>query len=161
MATFRTDIKWKGKEFTKQFEKMMVGRLGGIGALLRRDVLWLLRRPFRGGGKGAQRERDKAGKFRKGGNGPRTRYNPLRRGEPSKPGEPPRADLGRLRQSVFSRVDKKRLNVAVGVTVKYGLALEIGTSRMRPRPYLRPALNRNTAQIQMILTGGGKKGRST
>jgi len=46
---------------------------------------------------------------------------------PSRPGEFPHADTGRLRNSIFGDVDEKELSGTVGTNLKYGLYLEYGT----------------------------------
>lgn len=51
-----------------------------------------------------------------------------RRYQHSKPGEPPRAITGKLRQSIFQSTDRKRMLGSVGTTLKYGANLERGVS---------------------------------
>lgn len=46
---------------------------------------------------------------------------------PSREGEYPHADTGRLRNSIFASVDEKTLEGIVGTNLKYGLWLEYGT----------------------------------
>jgi len=60
----------------------------------------------------------------------------------SAPGQPPAVDTGRLRSSITYELGTSgRVLVArVGTNVNYARHLELGTSRMRPRPFLRPAL---------------------
>jgi hypothetical protein len=68
--------------------------------------------------------------------------NPKRTHQASAPGESPATDLGRLRASInyAIAVDSIGLYSWVGTNVSYAGYLERGTSRMAPRPYLRPAL---------------------
>jgi hypothetical protein len=129
-------ITWNTRALETLVHSQIVQRLDETGAFLRGKIVRKISKAFRDS------------------NGPQHRSNPSRRGTPSAPGEPPRADLGRLRQSVFHHVNKRKINpsVIVGVTVKYGLFLEIGTSKMAPRPYLRPSLNENIGAIKRILT---------
>lgn len=64
----------------------------------------------------------------------------------SAPGEFPMSDTGRLASSV----DIEGLGtetVSVGTNVKYGLHLELGTSRMFPRPWLFPSAERASQEI--------------
>lgn len=49
----------------------------------------------------------------------------------SRPGEPPRTDTGKLRQSTFSSSDRRQMVAVVGTKLKYGVYLELGT-----RPHL-------------------------
>lgn len=77
---------------------------------------------------------------------------------PSKPGEPPRVQTGRLRASVAWEQDGRVARI--GTNVRYGRFLELGTSRMAPRPWLRRMLAEMTPTFRAILTapikGGGK-----
>lgn len=50
----------------------------------------------------------------------------------SKPGEPPRADTGKLRQSIFWSHDAARMAATVGTTLKYGVTLELGQKSRKP-----------------------------
>lgn len=59
---------------------------------------------------------------------------------PSKPGQPPNTDTGRLVGSVSSRVVRKNVT-ETSVEAEYGVPLEYGTDKMAPRPALRPAFN--------------------
>jgi HK97 gp10 family phage protein len=83
----------------------------------------------------------------------------------STPGQPPAIDTGTLRASIMNDVSVKAGNVTgrvgvdedyiaakapVGTDVNYGLYLEVGTSRMSPRPYLRPALKRTRRKVNEI-----------
>jgi HK97 gp10 family phage protein len=83
----------------------------------------------------------------------------------SLPGEPPAIDIGNLRASIMSQVnvtgpvvtgqvgpdiDYLAANTEVGTDVNYGLYLELGTSRMQPRPFLRPALKRTRRAVNKI-----------
>lgn len=64
--------------------------------------------------------------------------------QPSRPGEPPHVDTGRLRASIThegpqpSDTGNER-EVRVGTNVNYGRFLEQGTRFIEPRPWLRPA----------------------
>lgn len=84
-------------------------------------------------------------------------------------GQPPAVDTGRLRASISSNwngsgmdrgnVDSqagsddgvgrpdKELTGVVGTNVEYAGYLEMGTVKMGPRPYLRPALEKNRSKI--------------
>lgn len=75
---------------------------------------------------------------------------------PSAPGEPPHKDTGRLRASISHQVDATNLKGRVGTNVKYGKFLELGTKRMKKRPFLVPTVAKNQTRIRQILKGGGK-----
>lgn len=51
-------------------------------------------------------------------------------------------DTGRLRSSITRETgrDDRGLVARIGTDVHYGIFVEMGTTRMRPQPYLRPAL---------------------
>jgi len=55
-----------------------------------------------------------------------------RRYQHSKPGEPPRAITGKLRQSIFQSTDRRRMLGSVGTTLEYGAGLEKGISHDFP-----------------------------
>lgn len=54
-----------------------------------------------------------------------------RDGGRSKAGEYPKADTGRLRQSIFFEVDTQHMTAVVGTPLEYGLMLEYGTRSAR------------------------------
>jgi HK97 gp10 family phage protein len=62
---------------------------------------------------------------------------------PSVPGSGPAVRTGRLRNSITWRVGADFLGAYadVGSAVFYAPFVELGTSRMQARPFLRPALN--------------------
>lgn len=70
----------------------------------------------------------------------------------SQPGEPPRKQLGHLRRSVAFDVDESNLRGRVGTNLKYGRWLELGTSKMAARPWLRRALAEVRPQVLSILS---------
>lgn len=81
----------------------------------------------------------------------------------SKPGEPPRKQTGTLRRGITYEVDKDLLIARVGVmgpALPYAKALELGTPKMKRRPFLRQTLFEESANIQQILDGKGMQGLS-
>ena len=62
--------------------------------------------------------------------------------DPSRPGEPPKKVTEVLLQSIAFAVetDDTGITLSVGTNVTYGKHLELGTSKMAARPYLRPSL---------------------
>ena len=70
----------------------------------------------------------------------------------SAPGEMPASATGTLRKSVKWGVEGQEAKVVgyVGTDVKYGPMLEFGTSKMLPRPWLRPTFEQMQGKIQEI-----------
>jgi hypothetical protein len=90
---------------------------------------------------GTGQGRDAKGKFRR-------TYG----ANPSKPGEPPRKQTGRLRASVTHEVDEQTLRGRVGTNVEYGKHLELGTKAgLLPRPWLRRAFAESMGEIKSAL----------
>ena len=58
---------------------------------------------------------------------------------PSLPGEPPNRDTGQLDQSIVA-LKTGDMTAEASVNAPYAVALELGTSRMAERPYMRPAV---------------------
>ena len=61
---------------------------------------------------------------------------------PSYPGEPPAVRTGFLRSSVEGTSVSANLEANIEVGAFYAEALEFGTERIRPRPFVRPAVHR-------------------
>lgn len=85
----------------------------------------------------------------------------------SAPGEPPASDTGRLVNSFASYVNKlsqekiESFVVAGRGVVRYARMLEFGTTKMAPRPYMMPALEKSRSWIRdrvtMAIRDGIKK----
>lgn len=60
-------------------------------------------------------------------------------------------DTGRLRNSITNQVDMSEQAVYIGTNVEYAAYVELGTSRMRARPYLRPAAQNHGSEYQELL----------
>lgn len=58
-------------------------------------------------------------------------------------------DTGRLRRSYTHVSDSEKMTV--GTNVDYGKYQELGTSRNRPQPHLRPAFENNVQQFKNII----------
>ena len=69
---------------------------------------------------------------------------------PSKPGEQPHARTGLLMKSIFYSVEPESLTAIVGTSLKYGMFLELGTHKMRPRPFIRPAVEKCRERLQKL-----------
>ena len=70
---------------------------------------------------------------------------------PSKPGEFPHLDTGKLRQSIVGAVDSDG-NVTVGSNVSYALELENGTPDKPARPFIKRTMAENAKKIEKIMT---------
>ena len=144
-----TAVKWFGSEVTKKMRDREYQALNKAGALLERDIKLSM----------------KKGSYRAYKRGSKTHWS-------SAPGEAPAVDMGRLRASItFRASDGKGTSptgsgarpgdgvktpnegffghptCVVGTNVKYGRDLELGTPKIKPRPFLRTALERNRDKI--------------
>lgn len=75
---------------------------------------------------------------------------------PSLPNNPPAVDTGLLRMSITYTVEETNGKIIgkVGSTLKnppYGAYQEYGTSRMQPRPWLKPAIEKTKDRVKEIL----------
>lgn len=59
-------------------------------------------------------------------------------------------DTGRLRNSITNAVETGEQSVYIGSNVEYAAFVELGTSRMKARPYLRPAVTQHTAEYKSL-----------
>ena len=137
-------IKWYGKEVFKIATKVSVDAMDAAGAIVQRYV---------------KEHFTRQGTYQKYGRGKnRSHWS-------GAPGEPPAIDLGNLRASishnvetkneqitgkVFPAIDYLAAKATSGTDVEYGYYLEYGTSRIKPRPFLRPALNACRNKIKSI-----------
>jgi len=67
----------------------------------------------------------------------------------SAPGQAPAVDMGELARSIIFDVREQSLEVEVGAKAgaPYAKFLEFGTAKMKPRPFLGPAVEKNTLDI--------------
>jgi HK97 gp10 family phage protein len=75
------------------------------------------------------------------------RYSPKRTHRSSAPGEPPASDTGYLVNNIKRRMDSDKLGGEVRSRADYSKYLEYGTSKMMPRPYMFPALEKHRGKI--------------
>jgi len=74
---------------------------------------------------------------------------------PSYPNEPPKRISGELQKSIKGEV-KSDANAIIGILKAeedYAVYLEFGTSKMQPRPFLRPTIWENKIEILRKLSG--------
>lgn len=60
-------------------------------------------------------------------------------------------DTGRLRNSITYQVQANEDAVLIGTNVEYGKYVELGTSRMKAQPYLKPALVNYKDEYKQIM----------
>lgn len=81
-----------------------------------------------------------------------------RTGGTSSPGQPPNKQSGVLWASI--KKDNTGINrkvIKVGTDEDYGVYLEIGTSKMASRPYMRNTFRENKSIIEKVFEKGAKK----
>lgn len=81
-------------------------------------------------------------------------HNKSKAHHPSAEGFPPAVDTGTLRRSITYQVDEDKLEGEVGSVITnppYGAYLELGTSRMKPRKWLQPAIDRNIGELKQMV----------
>ena len=98
--------------------------------------------------------REKSGKTRAGQRGKR-KGGLVYGANPSKPGDPPRKQTGRLLASAAWEIIG--LVARIGTNLGYGRILEMGGKRVKARPSLRRAAQEKTAECEAIL-GAPMKG---
>jgi hypothetical protein len=124
-------VVWNGPKLKAQIEAEMRGRLEAAAVVVHDHAKELISREGaepKGGKKGA--------KLVEG----------ARR---SKPGEPPMSQSGNLRRSVAWEI--QGLVARVGTGFKYGRWLELGTSTMAARPWLRRSLVECMGTIRALI----------
>jgi len=80
------------------------------------------------------------------------RYNPKRTHQASAPGQPPASDTGFLANNIKRKMDNDNMGGEVGSRSTYSKFLEFGTSKMLPRPYMFPALEKNRKKIKQRIS---------
>jgi HK97 gp10 family phage protein len=73
----------------------------------------------------------------------------------SAPGEPPAVDTGRLRSSIGhdeTQILGETISVRVGTNVDYATPLEYGSYKVKPRPFMRPALEEAKPEMSDAVT---------
>lgn len=66
-------------------------------------------------------------------------------------------DTGRLRNSITHQVRPSEKSVYIGTNVEYAPYVELGTSRMEPQPFLRPAAADHEGTYKKIFESELKK----
>ena len=143
------DVKWYGREVFTLATKANVRAMEQSAGLVERYAKAIM-------GTGASRPDVK---FRRQGKG-KSKKKAYHR--PSAPGFPPNIDTNNLRASITHVVTNDGINVKgavgsdkeviqaraeAGTDANYGFYLEVGTSRMAARPWLRPSLLKAESEI--------------
>ena len=119
------DVKWYGGMFGKDLTKEIDRRMGEVAKFVERTAKLSMKGPKTG-----------------------IKY-PWLKVRSSAPGEAPAAQIGQLRASITRKPIITGVWI-VGTNVIYGRYLELGTSRMKPRPFLRPALDASAPYAKEI-----------
>lgn len=69
---------------------------------------------------------------------------------PSAPGQPPNADTHNLDRQIEAELVQP-LKAIVSSNARYAAALEFGTSKMAPRPYMMPAAQRERPNVTKLV----------
>lgn len=69
---------------------------------------------------------------------------------PSRPGEPPNRDTGDLQRGLRVELRLEQLEADVISESPHSRPLEFGTSKMEPRPHMRPARDKNEHALQRL-----------
>lgn len=136
MATIKSE--WHGPKRKQELEAELTRRLEAAARVVANEA----KQSVSVAGTGQSRD-TKTGKFRR-------KYG----ANPSAPGEPPHKQTGRLRAAITQEITRSvfgKLIARVGTNLLYGRWLELGTSKMAARPWLRRALNAKAAVVKAIL----------
>lgn len=133
-------LRWNGAEFLRRLNRELRQRLSVCAIATASHARKLI--SIDGTGTRTRRVRNAGGKLIRS---KKLVYN----ANPSKPGEPPRKQTGRLLGSVAWEISG--LAARVGTNVKYGRWLELATARMLARPWLRRALKEMQGFIRAVM----------
>ena len=68
------------------------------------------------------------------------------------------ADTGRLRASITHALDEDERAVYIGTNVEYAPYVEMGTSKTKAQPYLKPAATEHSAEYKAMMEAVLKNG---
>lgn len=66
-------------------------------------------------------------------------------------------DTGRLRNSITHEVEMGDKSAIIGTNVEYAAFVELGTSKMKARPYLRPAAESHSEEYKALVEAALKQ----
>lgn len=126
LVRFKTNVKLRSDIFEQRVRDLVMARMAKAAMMVRARIVRKIRRFA------------------------------TRKHGPSKPGDPPHVDTGHLSgRSIFWRMKADgSLAVEIGVNVKYGIWLELGTSKMAARPYLRSTFMEMLPTVQKVVATG-------
>ena len=129
---------WQGDEFYNDLEKQLARNLEASAIYLKGKVKEALNRS-----QGRKKSQGKKG----------IHYKGL---DPSKPGEEPKKVVGFLQRSIAHEVSDDGKEAYVGSNLPQSLYLELGTSKMAARPFLRSTLLKEQDAIGKIVATGSR-----
>jgi len=139
----KTTIKWHGPKVTRRIEHVLSRRLDQAAELVRSQIV----RNLRSNQSWTKRPKDKKERWAAVWDYYAGKPSPY---HPSKPGKIPHADTGDLSKRMFW--DRKgKLTRRIGTPLKYGLWLQVGNRKIKPRPYLDVTLKQNFSKIRLII----------
>lgn len=151
--------KFLSSTLAKETRAVRAGSLVLVGVIKQ-----VLSTPGRGAIRRGGRSRVGAGSFNRGKDGS---LHMVRRGaartnidtsdRASAPGDPPAPDTGNLRNSIDYELTSETTS-HVGTDVEYAEPLEFGTTRIAPRPFMRPSLVIATPLMGPVIAGVMKGG---
>ena len=129
-------IEWQGDDFIRGLEKQLGDNLEKAAIYLKDKVKQAVNRsqPY-------ERYVGEAGVYYHG-------------EEPSAPGDPPKKITGTLQRSIAHEMSPDRKQAFVGSNMEYAFYLELGTSKMAARPFLRSTLMAERDKIAKIIAEG-------
>ena len=69
----------------------------------------------------------------------------------------PNVDTGNLRNSISNKVKMNEKSVYIGTNIEYAPYVELGTSRAKAYPFLKPAVTEHSATYKRIIEDEMKK----
>lgn len=122
-------LKWYGDKCEREIRSEVSRRVDAAGRLLKNRIRQEIGRPQVTRGTGTKK-----------------------RGlDPSQPGEYPKKVLGHLRRNIEAEHDPATATSRVGTNVLYGKFLELGTRKMKRRPWLSKGIQDSLLQLRAIL----------
>ncbi len=129
-------VEWNGDKYLTELEKNLAGNLEKAAVYLKGKVKEAVNRS-----QTYERYKGQSGVY----------YHGL---DPSHAGESPKKITGFLQRSIAHAMSGDKKQAFVGTNLDYGKFLELGTSKMQARPFLRSTLLRERDKIARIIATG-------